>query len=157
MRSGFCVVVVATSLVFSGAAWSKNLVDTLVDAGTFSIFLAAVKATGLAEPLSQPGPITLLAPTDDAFAKLPKDQLDGLLKPENREKTRKLLTFHIVLGKVTSHEILGKRLEAATIEGGSRLIDATKGIKVDDARVIKADIVADNGYIQVLDTVIMPK
>ena len=79
------------------------------------------------------------------------------MKPENREKTKKLLAFHIVMGKVTSHEILGKRLEAATVEGGSRLIDATKGIKVDDARVIKADIVADNGYIQVLDTVIMPK
>ena len=157
MRSGVCAAVVAAGLLVSSAAWSKNLVDTLADAGTFSIFLAAVKATGLAEPLSQPGPITLFAPTDDAFAKLPKDHLDGLLKPENRDKTRRLLSFHIVLGKVTSHEILGKRLEAATAEGGSRLIDATKGIKVDDARVIKADIVADNGYIQVLDTVIMPK
>ena len=157
MRFGFCAVIVAAGLVSSSAAWSKNLIETLVDAGTFSIFIAATKATGLADPLSQPGPITLFAPTDDAFAKLPKDQLDGLLKPENRDKTRKLLSYHIVMGKVTSHEILGKRLEAATVEGASRLIDATKGIKVDDARVIKADIVADNGYIQVLDTVIFPK
>ncbi len=147
----------AAGIFVSGSAWSKNLLETAADAGTFTIFLAAVKATGLAEPLSQPGPITLLAPTDDAFAKLPKEALEGLLKPENRDKTRKLLSFHIIVGKVTTREIMGKRLEAATVEGGSRLIDATKGIKIDDARVIKADIVADNGYIQVIDTVIMPK
>ena len=151
------VAAFAAALMFSATVQAKNILDTAADAGTFTIFLAAVKMAGLNDLLNQPGPITLFAPTDDAFAKLPRPMLEGLLKGENREKTRAILTYHIVIGKVTSRELLGKRLEAATAEGGSLLIDATKGITVDNAKVIKADIIADNGYLHVIDTVVMPK
>jgi uncharacterized surface protein with fasciclin (FAS1) repeats len=151
------VAALAAALMFSGAAQAKNILDTAADAGTFTIFLAAIKMAGLTETLSQPGPITVFMPTDDAFAKLPRPMLEGLLKGENRDKTRAILTYHLVLGKVTSREVLGKRLEAATAQGGSVLIDATRGITVDTAKVIKADIIADNGYFHVIDTVMMPK
>ncbi len=138
-------------------AGAKDILATAQDAGTFTILLAAVKNGGLTEILSAPGPITLFAPTDDAFAKLPREMLQNLLKPEGKEKLRTILTYHIVDGKATSRDFLGKRLEAATIHGGSLLIDATRSVTVDDAKVIKADIPADNGFIHVIDTVMMPR
>ena len=148
-------LLVAPSLTASALA--KDLIGTAQDSGTFPILLQAVKSTGLTDVLSGPGPITLFAPTDDAFAKLPPGTLKDLLKPESKEKLRKILTYHIVDGKATSRDFLGKRLEAATMEGGSFLIDATKGVTIDNAKLIKADIIADNGFIQVIDTVMMPK
>jgi uncharacterized surface protein with fasciclin (FAS1) repeats len=151
------VATLAAAVMFSVTAQAKNIIDTAADAGTFNVFLAAVKMAGLTDILNQPGPVTVFMPTDDAFAKLPRPMLEGFLKGENREKTRAILTYHIVFGKVTSRELLGKRLEAATVQGGSLLIDATRGITVDNAKVIKADIIADNGYLHVIDTVVMPK
>jgi uncharacterized surface protein with fasciclin (FAS1) repeats len=139
------------------AACAKDLLETAQDAGTFTVLLAAVKATGLTPILTGKGPITLFAPTDDAFSKLPRATLEGLFKPDNKDKLKDILTYHIVMGKVTSRDVLGKRLEAATAEGGSLLIDGSRGITVDDAKVIKADIVADNGFIHVIDTVVIPK
>jgi len=138
-------------------AVAKDILGTAQDAGTFTILLAAVKSTGLTEVLMGPGPLTIFAPTDDAFAKLPREQLQNLMKPESKEKLRAILLFHLVDGKATSRDFLGKRLEAATMQGGSVLIDATKGVTIDNARLIKADIVADNGFIHVIDTVMMPK
>lgn len=149
------------ALVFTSAAASparaKDLLGTAQDAGTFTILLGAVKSTGFTDILSAPGPITIFAPTDDAFSKLPPQTLKDLLKPEGKEKLRQLLAYHIVDGKATSRDFLGKRLEAATIEGGSILIDATKTVMIGEAKLIKADIVADNGFIHVIDTVLMPK
>lgn len=150
------VAVVAASLLLPGAAQAKDILETATDAGTFTILLAAVKAAGLGPTLTVKGPMTLFAPTDEAFAKLPKGTMENLIKPENKEKLQHLLTFHLVMGRVTSREFIGKRLEAATAEGGILLIDATKGIMVDDAKVIKADLVADNGFIHVVDTVMIP-
>ena len=138
-------------------AHAKDIIGTAQDAGTFAILLQAMKAAGLNEVLMQPGPITLFAPTDDTFAKLPRESLQNLLRPENKEKLKAILTYHLVDGKATSRDFLGKRLEAATMQGGSLLIDATKGVTVDNAKVIKADIVADNGFIHVIDTVMIPK
>jgi uncharacterized surface protein with fasciclin (FAS1) repeats len=156
----FIAAVVAACLAFSSvgssAAQAKDIVETATDAGTFTILLAAVKAAGLGSTLAGKGPMTLFAPTDDAFAKLPKGTMENLLKPENKEKLQHLLTYHLVMGRVTSRDFLGKRLEAATAEGGILLIDATKAIMVDDARIIKTDLVADNGFIHVIDTVVMP-
>ena len=148
---------VLCALLTATGASAKDIIGTAQDAGTFTILLQAVKSTGLTEILSAPGPITIFAPTDDAFAKLPPQTLKDLLKPESKDKLRKILTFHIVDGKATSRDFLGKRLEAATMEGGSVLIDATKGVTIDNAKLIKADIVADNGFIHVIDTVMMPK
>ena len=139
------------------AARAKDLIETAQDAGTFTILLSAIKATGLTPILTGKGPVTVFAPTDDAFSKLPRPILEGLLKPDNREKLKKIITYHIVMGRVTSRDVLGKRLEAATAEGGSLIIDGNRGILVDDAKVIKADIVADNGFIHVIDTVVIPK
>ena len=160
IRSSRAVVAVAILLVaqcLGGAAHAKDILGTAQDAGTFTILLAAVKSTGLTETLSAPGPITIFAPTDDAFAKLPREELRSLLRPESREKLRTILTYHIVDGRATSRDFLGKRLEAATMQGGSLLIDATKSVMIDDAKLVKADIVADNGFIHVIDTVMMPK
>ncbi len=145
-----------SSLTFSSVGQAKDILETATDAGTFTILLAAVKAAGLGPTLAGKGPMTLFAPTDDAFAKLPKGTMENLLKPENKEKLQHLLTFHLVMGRVTSREFMGKRLEAATAEGGLLLIDATKGIMVDDAHMIKADLVTDNGFIHVIDTVMIP-
>lgn len=139
------------------AAQAKDILGTAQDAGTFTILLAAVKAAGLTEILSGPGPLTVFAPTDDAFAKLPRESLQRLMMPENKDKLRNILTYHVVDGKATSRDFLGKRLEAATMQGGSLLIDATKGVMVDNAKVIKADIAADNGFIHVIDTVMIPR
>ena len=148
---------VALGLMGPQPARAKDLIETAQDAGTFTVLLAAVKATGLTPLLTGKGPITLFAPTDDAFSKLPKATLEGLFKPDNKEKLKEILAYHVVLGKVTSRDVLGKRLEAANAIGGTLLIDGNRGITVDEARVIKADIVADNGFIHVIDTVVIPK
>ncbi len=150
------VAVVAACLMLPAASQAKNILETATDAGTFTILLAAVKAAGIGPTLTGKGPMTLFAPTDDAFAKLPKGTMENLLRPENKEKLQHLLTYHLVMGRVTSREFMGKRLEAATAEGGILLIDATKGIMVDEAKVIKADLVTDNGFIHVVDTVMVP-
>jgi uncharacterized surface protein with fasciclin (FAS1) repeats len=150
------VAIVAACLMLPGASQAKDILETATDAGTFTILLAAVKAAGLGPTLTGKGPMTLFAPTDDAFAKLPKGTMENLLRPENKEKLQHLLTYHLVMGRVTSREFMGKRLEAATAEGGILLIDATKGIMVDEAKVIKADLVADNGFMHVVDTVMVP-
>jgi uncharacterized surface protein with fasciclin (FAS1) repeats len=144
-------------LTLSAPAQAKDLIGTFQDAGTFTIFLGAVKSTGLIDIISAPGPITVFAPTDDAFTKLPPATFKDLMKPEGKDKLRQLIAYHIVDGKATSRDFLGKRLEAATIEGGSILIDATKLVMIGEAKLIKADIVADNGFIHVIDTVLMPK
>ncbi|MBX7198796.1 MAG: fasciclin domain-containing protein [Rhodospirillaceae bacterium] len=156
MYRKFFVLVLAALLVLPGTGRAKDILETATDAGTFTILLAAVKAAGLAPLMQGKGPMTLFAPTDDAFAKLPKATMESLLRPENKEKLRQLITFHLVMGRITSHDFMGKRLEAATVEGGFLLIDATKGIMIDDAKMIKADLIADNGFIHVIDTVLMP-
>jgi uncharacterized surface protein with fasciclin (FAS1) repeats len=150
-------IAVLTGGMTPAAVHAKSLIETATEAGTFTILLAAVKSTGLSETLAAAGPMTIFAPTDDAFSKLPKETLQGLMKPENRDKLKAIITHHLVDGKATSRDFLGKRLEAATMHGDSLLIDATKGVMVDNAKVIKADIVADNGFIHVIDTVLIPK
>lgn len=134
----------------------RDILGTALDAGTFTIFLAGVKSAGLNEFLSGAGPITVFAPTDDAFAKLPPGSIQTLLRPESRDKLRALLMHHLVIGRVVARDFLGKRMEAATADGALLLIDATKSVTIDGARLIKADIAADNGIIHVIDTVLMP-
>jgi uncharacterized surface protein with fasciclin (FAS1) repeats len=134
----------------------RDILGTALDAGTFTIFLAGVKASGLTEFLSGAGPITVFAPTDDAFAKLPPGSIQTLLKPESRDKLRALLMHHLVIGRVVARDFLGKRMEAATADGALLLIDATKTVTIDGARLIKADIAADNGILHVIDSVLMP-
>lgn len=150
------VVVFATATMTSAEA--ADLVDTAVSAGNFSTLVAALKAADLVTTLKGKGPFTVFAPTDDAFKKLPAGELDSLLKPENKSKLAKILTYHVISKKVTAADLAGKMLEEKTVEGSKLKIDA-KGmsVKVDNATVETADVIADNGVIHVIDTVLMPK
>ena len=138
-------------------AGNKYIVDTAAGAGQFGTLVAAVKAAGLVDTLKGKGPFTVFAPTDEAFAKLPEGTVENLLKPENKEKLVAILTYHVVPGKVMSADIAGKKAEVKTVEGSNISVDATSGVKVDEASVTKADITASNGVIHVIDTVVMPK
>ena len=134
----------------------KDIVDTAVEAGSFKMLVAAVTAAGLGATLKGPGPFTVFAPNDAAFAKLPQGTIDTLLKPENKAKLVSILTYHIVSGKVMSKDIAGKTTTAKSVQGAEISIDATKDVMVDKAKVIKADIETSNGVIHVVDTVMMP-
>ncbi len=145
------------SLGLVSAASAADIVDTASGAGSFNTLLAAAKAAGLVSTLKGPGPYTVFAPTDAAFAKLPKGTVESLLKPENKETLPQILTYHVVPGKVTSDQIAGKRLAVATVEGEKVHVNGTKGVKVNNARVVKADVDASNGVIHVIDRVLLPK
>lgn len=136
----------------------KDIVDTAVAAGQFNTLVAAVKAASLVETLKGEGPFTVFAPTDAAFAKLPAGTVENLLKPENKDQLVAVLTYHVVPGKVMSSDIAGKKIEAKTVQGSMLEIDATNGgVTVNNANVVGADIMASNGVIHVIDTVLIPK
>ena len=137
-------------------AAKADIVDTAVAAGSFKTLAAALKAAGLVETLKGAGPFTVFAPTDEAFAKLPKGTLESLLKPENKEKLVSILTYHVVPAKVVAADVV-KLSEAKTVQGGKVRIDTKDGVKVDDAKVTKTDIECSNGVIHVIDTVLIPK
>jgi uncharacterized surface protein with fasciclin (FAS1) repeats len=131
-----------------------NIVETAISAGTFNTLVAAVKAAGLAETLSAPGPFTVLAPTDEAFAKLPAGTVEGLLK--DIPKLTAVLTYHVIAGKFMAADVI-KLSAAKTVQGQSVTIATINGVKVDGANVVKTDIETDNGVIHVIDSVILPK
>jgi uncharacterized surface protein with fasciclin (FAS1) repeats len=137
-------------------AGNKDIIDTAANAGQFETLVTAVKAAGLLDTLKGNGPFTVFAPTDEAFAKLPKGTVENLLKPENKEKLVAILTYHVVPGKVMSGDIAGKKADVETVEGSKLSVNATSGVMVDNAKVTKADIAASNGVIHVIDTVVMP-
>ncbi len=133
-----------------------DIVATAIGAGQFDTLVAAVKAAGLVETLQGPGPFTVFAPTDDAFKKLPAGTVESLLLPDSKSKLIAVLTYHVVPGKVMAADVVGLT-EAATVQGQKVKIDTKDGVKVDNANVIKTDIVCDNGVIHVIDAVILPK
>jgi uncharacterized surface protein with fasciclin (FAS1) repeats len=131
-----------------------DIVDTAVAAGNFKTLVTAVQAAGLVDTLKSPGPFTVFAPTDDAFAKLPKGTVEGLLK--DIPKLKAILTYHVVAGKVIAADVVKIR-SAKTVEGEEIKIDSSMGnVKINDAEVIKADIMTSNGVIHVIDKVLMP-
>jgi len=147
-------LVAAALTVGFGAAHAADIVDTAKSAGTFNTLVTAVQAADLVDTLKGPGPFTVFAPTDAAFAKIPKDKLDALLK--DKAALAKVLTYHVVSGKVLASDV--KPGKVKTVEGESLTIEAKDGkVMVDKANVTKTDIVADNGVIHVIDTVLMPK
>ena len=144
------------ALALTSVASAADIVDTAV-AGKFNTLVAAVKAAGLVDTLKGPGPFTVFAPTDEAFAKLPAGTLDSLLKPANKEKLQSILTYHVVPGKVMAKDVV-KLKSAKTVEGRSLSVSANGGnVKINNATVTKADIAASNGVIHVVDTVILPE
>lgn len=146
-----------SSFALSAQAYAADIVDTAVAAGNFKTLVAAVQAAGLVDTLKGTGPFTVFAPTDEAFAKLPAGTVDDLLKPENKDKLVAVLTYHVVPGKVMAADVAGKKTMAKSVQGGEITVDGTNGVTVDGAKVIQADIVADNGVIHVIDAVILPK
>jgi len=137
-------------------AAQMDIVDTAVAAGSFNTLVTAVQTAGLVETLKSPGPFTVFAPTDEAFAKLPAGTVENLLKPENKDQLVAILTYHVVAGETYAADLAGKRLQVATVEGESVDIDGTDGVTVDGASVIQADVRATNGVIHVIDEVILP-
>ena len=131
-----------------------DIIDVAVSAGTFNTLVAAVKAAGLVETLKGKGPFTVFAPSDDAFAKLPKGTVEGLLK--DLPKLKSILTYHVVAVKVTAADVM-KLTTAKTVQGQSVTIQTNGGVKVNGANVVTADVMADNGIIHVIDSVILPK
>lgn len=159
MKSLYAMIVAAVmALPISAAhADAKDIVDTAAGAGKFETLVTAVKAAGLVDTLKGAGPFTVFAPTDEAFAKLPKGTVEDLLKPENKEKLAKILTYHVVPGKVMAADIKGKKTNVKSVEGSDLAVDATDGVKINDATVTTADVAASNGVIHIIDTVVMPK
>ncbi len=134
----------------------KTIVEVAVASDNFKTLVAAVKAAGLVETLSGEGPFTVFAPTDEAFAKLPKGTLEDLLKPENKAKLASILKYHVVSGKVMAKDVT-KISEAKTVQGSSVKVEVNGGtVKIDKAKVIKADIECSNGVIHVIDAVLIP-
>ena len=144
------------SLIAFGAltsAHAKDIVDTAVAAGSFKTLATALQAAGLVDTLKGKGPFTVFAPTDEAFAKVPKADLDALLK--DKAKLTAVLTYHVVPGKVMAKDVKAGKVK--TVQGSELTVSTMGGVKVDAVNVAKTDIVADNGVIHVIDSVIMPK
>jgi transforming growth factor-beta-induced protein len=163
-RRNFLKAALAGALVAGGMglptvptfAQSANIVDTAVAAGSFKTLVAAVQAAGLVETLKGPGPFTVFAPTDDAFAKLPAGTIDNLLKPENKQQLIDILTYHVVAGNVKAADVV-KLISAKTVNGADVKITVSgSSVKVNDSNVVQTDIAASNGTIHVIDAVLLP-
>ena len=151
MKKTLIASVLAIGVVFSAQA--KDIVDTAVAAGNFKTLAAALTAADLIGTLKGKGPFTVFAPTDAAFAKIPKADLDALLK--DKAKLTSVLTYHVVPGKVMAADVKAGKVK--TVQGSELTVSTMSGVMVDKAKVTSTDIVADNGVIHVIDTVIMPK
>lgn len=145
------IFVLSTTLVF---AQHKTIVETAVEAGIFTTLVKAVQEAGLVEALSGPGPLTVFAPTDEAFAEIPAETLNALL--QDKEKLTAVLTYHVVAGNLLGAQVMRKN-SIITLHGGALSVDVSDGIKVDDANIIETDIRTSNGRIHVIDKVLMPK
>ena len=154
---GIVAALAMTVTSSSTRAQSKDIVDTAVAAGSFNTLAKALTAAGLVDTLKGEGPFTVFAPTDAAFAKLPAGTVESLLKPENKAKLQRVLSYHVVSGRVTAAQVVKMR-SAKAVSGDSITITAKNGaVMVDNANVVKTDIAASNGVIHVIDTVILPK
>ncbi|MFN3296519.1 fasciclin domain-containing protein [Caldimonas sp.] len=147
------LIATALGLGLSASAWAKDIVDTAIAAGSFKTLVAAVQAAGLVETLKGPGPFTVFAPTDEAFAKIPKAQLDALLA--DKAKLTAVLTYHVVPGRVMAADVKAGKVK--TVQGQELTLGTTGGVTVNNARVTATDVTASNGVIHVIDTVVMPQ
>ena len=151
------VGVASASAATSRAAQSNDIVQTAVAAGSFKTLAKALEAADLVGTLKGAGPFTVFAPTDEAFAALPSGTLETLLKPENKAKLRRILTYHVVPGKVMAADVV-KMKSAKAVSGDTLTVAAAAGtVRIDNARVVKTDIAASNGVIHVIDAVVLPK
>jgi uncharacterized surface protein with fasciclin (FAS1) repeats len=160
MLRQIAIGVVAALLTASAAqaqSSTKDIVDTAVAAGSFTTLAKALQAADLVDTLKGKGPFTVFAPTDEAFSKLPKGTLEDLLKPANKAKLRRILSYHVVPGNVTAADVV-KLKSAKAVSGDAIDIKASGGsVMVEEARVTKTDITASNGVIHVIDSVMLPE
>ena len=150
LAAGLAISMAATAAV---ADMKKDIVDTAVSAGSFNTLVTAVEAAGLVDTLKGPGPFTVFAPTDEAFAKIPKADLDALLA--DKAKLSAVLTYHVVAGKVMAKDVKAGKVK--TVQGSELTLGTMSGVTVDNAKVVAADVVADNGVIHAIDSVVLPK
>jgi len=161
-----CVMVAVSTTAFAGAhkaaAPAGDVVDVAVSAGSFNTLVAAIKAAELVDALKGDGPFTVFAPTDEAFAALPEGTVENLLKPENKEQLQAVLLYHVLSGKVMAADITGP-IDAETLQGatvkvvpGEGWSEVRRSVKVNDAKVVSADVAASNGVIHVIDKVLLP-
>ena len=144
----------AAALAFAAfGAQAKDIVDTAVAAGDFKTLAAALQKADLVQTLKGKGPFTVFAPTDAAFAKVPKKDLDALLA--DKDKLAAVLTYHVVPGNVMAKDVKAGKVK--TVQGSDLTLSTANGVKVDNANVVKTDIVADNGVIHVIDSVVLPR
>jgi uncharacterized surface protein with fasciclin (FAS1) repeats len=161
LKTYAAAVLAAVALTFTStttlSAQNRDLVDTAVAAGSFTTLAKALQAADLVTTLKGAGPFTVFAPTDEAFAKLPAGTVETLLKPENKAKLQRLLTYHVVAGRVMASDVV-KVKSAKAVSGDTMTVAVQNGtVRVDAARVVKADVAASNGVIHVIDAVILPK
>ena len=150
------LLIAATTFIIAAQSQAGDIVDVAASNKSFKTLVAAVKAADLVKTLKSEGPFTVFAPTDEAFAKLPKGTLESLLKPENKQKLVSILTYHVVPGKVMAKDVKSGMVKTAS--GSSfKLKVGKKGVYVDKAKVVATDVMADNGVIHVIDAVILPK
>lgn len=154
--AGVLLALIVSTPAHAGASKSSlpDIVDTAVAAGNFKTLATALQAAGLVETLKAPGPFTVFAPTDEAFAKLPAGTLEALLK--DKQRLAAVLTYHVVAGQVMASDVV-KMTAAKTVQGGSLTIRADKGVTVDGANVVKTDVQTSNGVIHVIDAVLIPR
>jgi len=149
--------VLASAIPATAGSAQKDIVETAIAAGTFNTLATALQAAGLTDTLKSRGPFTVFAPTDEAFSKLPAGTVESLLKPENKEKLKAILLYHVVSGDVTAAQVV-KLSAAKTVNGQDLKLTVNDGtVMVNDAKVVKADVSASNGVIHVIDTVLLPK
>jgi uncharacterized surface protein with fasciclin (FAS1) repeats len=161
MKLAAAILAITGGLLTFGAPAraADDIVDTAVKAGSFKTLVAAVQAAGLVDTLKGKGPFTVFAPTDDAFAKLPKGTVETLLKPENKKKLASILTYHVAAGRYDAARITAskaKQFGLKSVQGSDIAVDLRSGVKVSGANVVKTDVAASNGVIHVIDSVIMP-
>jgi uncharacterized surface protein with fasciclin (FAS1) repeats len=150
------IAAAAVLTVSAVSAQAANIVETAKSAGQFNTLLAAAEAAGLVPALSGDGPLTVFAPTDEAFAKLPKGTVESLLKPENKDKLARILKYHVVAGEIEAGDIKRGRTHVKTLAGKSVTVKKRGGVTVNGAHVVTADVDASNGVIHVIDRVLIP-
>ena len=155
-KYAFALLAILPFSIASFSVKAQDIVDTAIAAGQFNTLVAAVQAADLVETLKGDGPFTVFAPTDEAFAALPMGTVEDLLKPENKAQLVAVLTYHVVPGKIMSSDISGKSMDVVSVQGGELSVDATDGVKIDNANVVAADIETSNGVIHVIDQVVLP-
>lgn len=151
--------ILVASLAMAAPAKAADIVDTAAKAGSFNTLITAAKAAGLVDTLKGKGPLTVFAPTDEAFAKLPKGTVEDLLKPANKAKLQSILKYHVVAGKYDAKRITAsksKQFGLQSVQGSSIAVDLRSGVKVANANVVTTDVAASNGVIHVIDRVILP-